>query len=176
MPPFFLHVVQDHPGRRGRQRWHRLGARAPHGASTWRPGPGDHLHAINKRMLPEIHHKTGDVTPKYLKVLTSFALRILCESSSDSHFANADGRRVHGIAAGDLAAPPVVLVTTSPAGDGNCAIIRALVATSPAFAAGDRAGRAWLGRIAQAARPLDVRGLRRTTSASPNHLALLRCR
>jgi hypothetical protein len=29
----------------------------------------DHWHAINKRILPEIHHKTGDVTPKYLKVL-----------------------------------------------------------------------------------------------------------
>jgi triacylglycerol lipase len=33
---------------------------------TW---PCDHLHAINKRVLPEFHRKTGDMTPKYLAIL-----------------------------------------------------------------------------------------------------------
>lgn len=37
-------------------------------AGTW---SADHLHAINKRLLPEIHHRTGDVTPKYLAILDS---------------------------------------------------------------------------------------------------------
>jgi len=40
----------------------------------------DHLHAINKRILPEIHHKTGDVTPKYLKVLDKLIECGLCEA------------------------------------------------------------------------------------------------
>ena len=43
--------------------------------------PCDHLHAINKRMLPEVHHKTGDVTPRYLKVLDRLALDGLCRTA-----------------------------------------------------------------------------------------------
>ncbi|CAN5444456.1 hypothetical protein BH09PLA1_BH09PLA1_16290 [soil metagenome] len=44
---------------------------------TW---SADHWHAINKRLLPEIHHKTGDVTPKYLRVLDQLIECGLCES------------------------------------------------------------------------------------------------
>ena len=44
--------------------------------------PCDHWHAINKRILPEIHHKTGDVTPKYLKVLDGLVECGLCEGVS----------------------------------------------------------------------------------------------
>lgn len=40
----------------------------------------DHLHAINKRILPEIHHKTGDVTSKYLKVLDNLIECGLCKT------------------------------------------------------------------------------------------------
>ena len=34
--------------------------------ATW---PADHLHAINKRLVPEFKNKTGDITPYYLNVL-----------------------------------------------------------------------------------------------------------
>ncbi len=34
--------------------------------ATW---PCDHLHAINKRFIPEFKEKTGDIVPYYLKVL-----------------------------------------------------------------------------------------------------------
>ena len=33
---------------------------------TW---PADHLHVVNRRFVVEIKNKTGDVTPRYLKVL-----------------------------------------------------------------------------------------------------------
>ncbi len=33
---------------------------------TW---PADHLHAINRRIVPEFREKTGDITPYYLEVL-----------------------------------------------------------------------------------------------------------
>jgi triacylglycerol lipase len=33
---------------------------------TW---PCDHLHAINKRLVPEIRNPTGDIVPYYLKML-----------------------------------------------------------------------------------------------------------
>jgi hypothetical protein len=33
---------------------------------TW---PCDHLHAINKRLVPEIRNPTGDIVPYYLRML-----------------------------------------------------------------------------------------------------------
>src|SRR5207237_3040919 len=33
---------------------------------TW---PADHLHVINKRLVVEIKNPTGDMTPRYLKLL-----------------------------------------------------------------------------------------------------------
>jgi triacylglycerol lipase len=33
---------------------------------TW---PADHLHVINKRLIPEIRNRTGDIVPYYLRVL-----------------------------------------------------------------------------------------------------------
>ncbi|MBC8108815.1 MAG: alpha/beta fold hydrolase [Anaerolineae bacterium] len=45
---------------------------------TW---SADHWHAINKRILPEIHHKTGDVTPKYLRILDRLVECGLCTTT-----------------------------------------------------------------------------------------------
>jgi triacylglycerol lipase len=39
---------------------------------TWRC---DHLHAINKRFIPEFKEKTGDIVPYYVKVLDRFVSR-----------------------------------------------------------------------------------------------------
>ena len=33
---------------------------------TW---PADHLHVINKRLVPEIRNRTGDIVPYYLRAL-----------------------------------------------------------------------------------------------------------
>ena len=37
-----------------------------HHLGTWN---ADHLHAINKRLVPEFRNPTGDITPYYLKAL-----------------------------------------------------------------------------------------------------------
>jgi hypothetical protein len=33
---------------------------------TW---PADHLHLVNKRLMPEIRNPTGDIVPYYLRAL-----------------------------------------------------------------------------------------------------------
>ncbi|MGH7178556.1 MAG: hypothetical protein ACREJC_14360, partial [Tepidisphaeraceae bacterium] len=45
--------------------------------ATW---PADHLHAINKRLVPEIRQRTGDITPRYLAILDHLRDAGLCES------------------------------------------------------------------------------------------------
>ncbi len=45
---------------------------------TW---PADHLHVINKRFVPEIKNRTGDIVPYYLKMIE----RILPECDRDAH-------------------------------------------------------------------------------------------
>ena len=37
---------------------------------TW---PCDHLHMVNRRMVPEIHNRTGDVCGRYMDVLDRLA-------------------------------------------------------------------------------------------------------
>jgi triacylglycerol lipase len=78
--PFFLpsfKIVQEVEGANDGMVSVKSAAWGEH-LETW---PCDHLHAINKRILPEIHHRTGDVTPKYLKILDRLIVDGLCEKA-----------------------------------------------------------------------------------------------
>src|SRR3954470_5315806 len=60
LPPFFLHsprLVKEVQGANDGIVAESSAVWGEH-LGTW---PCDHLHAINKRILPEVHHKTGDV-------------------------------------------------------------------------------------------------------------------
>jgi len=46
---------------------------------TW---PADHLHVINKRLVLEFKNPTGNMTPRYMKVLDKLVEDGLCESST----------------------------------------------------------------------------------------------
>jgi triacylglycerol lipase len=79
VPPVFLHshkVVHDAEGPNDGIVSVRSAAWGEH-LGTW---PCDHLHAVNKRLLPELHDRTGYVTPRYLAVIDHLCAEGLCDS------------------------------------------------------------------------------------------------
>jgi triacylglycerol lipase len=80
LPPFFLHshrIVKEVQGANDGIVAESSALWGEH-LGTW---PCDHLHAINKRILPEVHHKTGDVTPRYLKIIDRLIADGLCRGT-----------------------------------------------------------------------------------------------
>jgi triacylglycerol lipase len=68
VPPFLLHsykLIRDLEGDNDGLVSVKSAAWGRH-LATW---PADHLHTINKRFLPEIRGKTGNIVPYYLKML-----------------------------------------------------------------------------------------------------------
>jgi len=45
---------------------------------TW---PADHLHVLNKRLVLELKDPTGDMTPRYMKLLDHLCEHGLCTSA-----------------------------------------------------------------------------------------------
>jgi triacylglycerol lipase len=68
LPPIFLHSARIVEATEGPNDGIVSVASARWGEhlGTW---PADHLHAINKRVLPEFHRKANDITPRYLAIL-----------------------------------------------------------------------------------------------------------
>jgi triacylglycerol lipase len=80
VPPFFLHaqrIISAAEGPNDGLVSVRSATWGQH-LGTW---PADHLHVINKRIFPEIHHKTGDVTARYLHILDRLAREGLCTTA-----------------------------------------------------------------------------------------------
>jgi triacylglycerol lipase len=68
IPPFLLHsykLIHDLEGDNDGLVSIRSATWGQH-LETW---PADHLHVINKRFVPEIRNKTGDIVPYYLRML-----------------------------------------------------------------------------------------------------------
>jgi triacylglycerol lipase len=68
VPPFLFishKVITDAEGRNDGLVSVRS-AKWGHHLETW---PADHLHVINKRLVPELRNATGDISPYYLRVL-----------------------------------------------------------------------------------------------------------
>jgi triacylglycerol lipase len=68
IPPFLLHsykLIYDLEGDNDGLVSIRSATWGQH-LETW---PADHLHVINKRFVPEIRNKTGDIVPYYLKMI-----------------------------------------------------------------------------------------------------------
>lgn len=79
VPPFLLHshqIVQQAEGDNDGLVSVRSASWGQH-LETW---PADHLHVINKRLVPEIKEPTGDIVPYYLRVLD----RVLGQVSEDA--------------------------------------------------------------------------------------------
>lgn len=68
IPPFFYHshkVISDAEGPNDGL----VSVESAHWGEHLETWPADHLHVINKRMVLEIRNPTGDITPRYLKLL-----------------------------------------------------------------------------------------------------------
>jgi hypothetical protein len=72
VPPFFLHAHQVIHEIEGDNDGLVSVASAKWGKhlETW---PADHMHVINKRLVIELKNPTGDMTPRYMKILDLLA-------------------------------------------------------------------------------------------------------
>ena len=78
VPPFFFHshqVIQaiegDNDG--------LVSVKSAHWGEHLETWPADHLHVLNKRFVVELKEPTGDMTPRYLKLLDRLCAAGLCD-------------------------------------------------------------------------------------------------
>jgi len=80
VPPMFLHSHKIITGIEGPNDGlvSVVSAKWGEHLDTW---PADHLHVINKRLVLEIKNRTGDMTPRYMKVLDKLIDDGICDNT-----------------------------------------------------------------------------------------------